>query len=216
MARVTLDWIQLAVVVGALQGLLLTGVLLAQRNNRTANRLLGAMMGAFTLYLASAVYYAAGIVRAYPQFFGLSFPVLWLIGPLVYLYTVAASDRSWRMKRRDWLHLLPAAIVTLVAAPYYVMSGAEKLAFYDRVIVGDVPTLIRLLEPTKFISGIGYSAATVLYLRRHRRAVEGSYSNVARVNLTWLLWLAGAAAAIWALATTMQITDFNQHLREEH
>lgn len=191
-------------------------MLLAQRNNRTANRLLGALMGAFTIYLASAVYYSAGIVRAYPQFFGLSFPTLWLFGPLVYLYTVAASDRSWRMRRRDWLHLAPAAIVTAVALPYLVMSGGDKLAFYDRLIAGDVPTVIRVLEPTKFISGIGYSAATVLYLRRHRRAVEENYSNVARVNLAWLLWLAGAAAAIWVLATTLQITDFNRQLREEH
>ena len=216
MARVTLDWIQLAAVVGSLQGLLLAGVLVAQRNNRTANRLLAALMASFTVYLAAGVYYAAGIVRAYPQFFGLSYPMLWLFGPLVYLYTLAASDRSWRLERRHLWHFAPAAVATALALPYLFMSGAEKLAFYDRLIAGDVPTIITLYEPTKFVSGLGYSVATVLYLRRHRRQIEENYSNVARVNLTWLLWLAGAAAATWVLATTLQVTDFGHRLREEH
>ena len=42
MASITLPWIQLAAIVGALQGVLLTGVLVSQRKNRTANRLLAA------------------------------------------------------------------------------------------------------------------------------------------------------------------------------
>jgi AraC-like DNA-binding protein len=58
--------------------------------------------------------------------------------------------------------------------------------------------------------------ASVLYLRRHRRRVEDSYSNTARVNLVWLLWLAGAAAAVWLLATTLRLTDFGARLSDEH
>ena len=53
MAGVTFGWIQLTAIAGALQGLLLTAVLAAQRHNRTANRLLAALMAAFTLYLAT-------------------------------------------------------------------------------------------------------------------------------------------------------------------
>ena len=52
MASLTLDWIQLAAAVGALQGFLLTGVAVAQRNNQTAKRLLAALVAAFTIYLA--------------------------------------------------------------------------------------------------------------------------------------------------------------------
>src|SRR6476620_3760305 len=100
MARVTLDWIQIASAVGALQGLLLTGMLVAQRSNRTANRLLAALMASFTIYLASDVYYAAGLIRTWPHFFGFSFFGPWVFGPLVYLYSVAASDRAWRFTRR--------------------------------------------------------------------------------------------------------------------
>ena len=216
MASLTLDWIQLAAVVGALQGLLLTGVLVARRNNSTANRLLAVLMATFTVYLASSVYYAAGLVRVYPHFYGLSYPMPWVFGPLVYLYAAAASDRSWRFTKRELLHFLPVLIAVVVALPYYLMSGADKIAMWDRMTAGDVPTRLAIIDPTKYVSGISYSVATVLYLRRHRRQVENSYSNVARVNLVWLLWLAGAAAGTWAIATTLGISNFGNRLRDDH
>jgi AraC-like DNA-binding protein len=205
MASVTLGWIELAAVVGSMQGVLLTGVLLAQRSNRTANRLLAALMISFTIYLASSAYYATGLFRVYPHFFGFSYPTPWLFGPLVYLYAIAASDRAWRFGRRDWIHFAPAIVATLISFRYYLLDGASKVAMYERLSAGDVPTQFGLLEPTKFISGIAYSIATVMYLRGHARQIEDSYSNVARVNLRWLLWLAGAAAATWVLAICLEL-----------
>jgi len=216
MARVTLPWIQLAAVVGAFQGLLLAGALVVHRKNRTANRLLAALMVSFSLYLATSAYFYAGLIKDYPHFFGVGYQTPLVFGPLVYLYAVAASDRSWRFRPRDTLHFLPLAVSVIATAHIYMMSGAEKIAMYDRLERGDVPTVLVMLDPMRYISGISYSLASVLYLRRHRRRVEDSYSNTARVNLVWLLWLAGAAAAVWLLATTLRLTDFGARLSDEH
>src|SRR3954471_3047108 len=120
MASLTLGWIELAAVVGSMQGVLLASILLAQRGNRTANRLLAALMISFTIYLASSAYYATGLFRVYPHFFGFSYPTPWLFGPLVYLYAVAASDRAWRFRGADWWHFTPAIIVTMVAMPFFL------------------------------------------------------------------------------------------------
>ena len=216
MASITLPWIQVAALVGALQGFLLTGVLVAHRKNRTANRLLAALMVSFSLYLASSVYFYAGLMPVYPHFFGVGYQMPLLFGPLVYLYSVAASDRAWRFRAPDALHFLPLAVSVIATIHIYMMSGAEKIALYERLERGDAPTVLVLLDPLRYVSGISYSVATVLYLRRHRRRVEDSYSNTARVNLVWLLWLAGAAAAIWLLATTLRITDFGARLSDGH
>src|SRR5687767_2495122 len=135
MASLTLDWMQLAAVVGAVQGLLLTGVIVAQKSNRTANGLLATLMGAFTVYLASEVYYSTWLFRAFPHFFGISYQMPWVYGPLVYLYAVAASDRCWRFERKTLIHFLPVAINIIATLPYYFMGGAEKVAMFDRWIV---------------------------------------------------------------------------------
>lgn len=214
MASLTLDWIQLAAIVGALQGLLLTGVLIAQRSNRTANRLLAALMAAFTIYLASGPYYATGVIRVYPHFFGIAYLTPWVFGPLVYLYARAASDRSWRFTRRELVHFAPVAIVFCLAVPFYAMSGPEKVALWHRWAVEGLSPPLRHIDPLKYVSGIAYSATTVLFLRRHRRDVEDSYSNIARVNLRWLLWLSAASGGIWLMATGLRISQVSTSLRD--
>ncbi|MFN8581428.1 MAG: helix-turn-helix transcriptional regulator [Gemmatimonadaceae bacterium] len=214
MASLTLNWVQLAAALGALQGVLLAGVLWAQRKNRTANRLLASLIAAFTIYLAIDVYYVAGLVRVFPHLFGLSYPTPWLFGPLLYLYAIAASDRSWRFQRRTLVHFVLPALAVLSTLPLYFLSGAEKLALLDRMVAGDVPRSIALLDPTKFISGISYSVATVLYLRRHRQETKHSYSYTRRINLNWLLFLTVSAMGIWLLATLLDISDFGARLSE--
>ena len=216
MASLTLDWLQIASVVGALQGLFLTGVLFAQKKNRTANVLLAVLMATFTIYLAGTVYFSTGLVRQFPHFFGVSYQTPWVFGPLVYLYARAASDRSWRFEKRTLIHFVPVAINTLAFSPYYFMSGAAKLAMMDRWIAGDVPLQLAILDPFKYISGLGYSIATVLYLRRHRRQIEHSYSNIGRVNLTWLMTLTVAAFGIWLLATSLKIAGVAGLVRDAH
>ena len=201
--NITLDWIHLVTLVGAVQGFLLAGVLAAHRTNRTANRLLAVLMATFSVYLLQEVAYATGTLRAYPHVFGISYPLPWVFGPLVYLYAVAASDRARRFQPRDLLHFVLPLIIVLAGLPIYMMSGADKLALMDRLAAGDFPTVMKIFDPTKYVSGISYSAATLLHLHRHRRRIEYTYSNIERVNLAWLIWLSGGAAAVWLLAVVV-------------
>jgi AraC-like DNA-binding protein len=216
MDRLTLDWMQLAALIGSLQGLFLAGVIFAQRANRTANRLLGALMVAFSIYLSSSAYYGTDLFPRYPHFFGASYLMPWIFGPLVYLYAVAAGDRAWRFQRWHLLHFAPAAIVFLAFLPWYFASGPEKVALLARLMGGEVPRRMLLLDPTKFLSGVGYSIATFATLRTHRLRIKENYSNVDRVNLRWLLWFAGAAASIWILAIVLNTGELGDRLREEH
>ncbi len=214
MASLTLDWLQLASLVGALQGLFLAGTLFAQRNNRTANRLLAILMLAFTIFLGSTVYYSTALFERWPHFFGVSYHMPFVFGPLVYLYARAASDRAWRFKQRDALHFLPVAVTVLSTIPMYALSGAEKVALLRQFIAGEVPARLLVFDAFKYISGIGYSIATVLLVRRHGREVRHSYSNLDRVNLRWLLWITGAAAAIWVLALSVSFSA-DANIRDE-
>ena len=205
MAGLTLDWLHVLVLLGAIQGVFLTGVLATKRSNRTANRLLAALMLSFSISLASTVYYAAGYVQVVPHFFGAGWPMPFLFGPLVYLYAVAAADRSWRLTRRDALHLVPFAAAVIVGLPVYLQSGAGKIAFYHQLQSGAQPLFMTIADPLKYVSGVTYTAATIAFLRRHRNRVKESYSSLERVNLRWLLWLGGAGAAIWGLAVASKV-----------
>jgi hypothetical protein len=207
MASLTLDWLHIIVLLGAVQGVFLAGALATKRRNRTANRLLAATMLAFSIGLASTVYHA-GYVGLLPHFFGWSYPLPFLYGPLVYLYALCAADRNRRLTRLDALHLVPFLATVTAGLPIYLMSGAEKAAFFHLLQSGGTPPLLILIaDPLKFVSGITYTALTISFLRRHRERVKESYSSTERVNLRWLLWLGAAAAAIWMLAVAFEVME---------
>ena len=207
MARLTLDWLHLIALLGAIQGVFLAGALAAKRSNQTANRLLAVTMVAFSIGLASAVYYAAGLEQVFPHFFGASHPMPFLYGPLIYLYALTAADRNRRLTRRDAWHFVPFLATVITGLPIYMMSGAEKLALYQQLQRGDIPSLIAIATPLKLISGVIYASLTLIFLRRHRERVKDSYSLVEPVNLRWLVWLGAAAAAIWAMAVAFELVE---------
>jgi AraC-like DNA-binding protein len=215
MASLTLDWLHVIVLLGALQGLFLTAALATRRRNRTANRLLAALMLAFSVHLATTVYHAAHLERAFPHFFGIGYPLPLLYGPLVYLYAVTAADRSRTLTRRDVLHFIPFLGVVIAGLPIYAMSAAGKVAFYERLLAGERPLLLAIADPLKLVSGVAYAVATIVFLRRHRELVKESYSSVERVSLGWLVWLGAAAAGIWTLAVAFQLLESTGVLRVE-
>lgn len=206
MATITLDWLHIIALLGAVQGLILAGVLAVRRRNRTANRLLAVAMLAFTIYLMSSVYHAAGLVAAFPHFFGAAYPMPLLYGPLIYLYAVTASDRSRRLTRWDALHFGPFVLAIVAGLPIYLMSGPDKIALDLALQRGAVPLVIQVIDPLKLISGVTYAGITLLFLRRHRARIKDNYSSLERVNLRWLVRLAAAGAAIWVLAVVFQFT----------
>ena len=180
-------------------------MLVAHQAKPTANRLLAALMGTFALYLTATVYYAAGLVTVYPNLYGITYPLPWMFGPLVYLYAVTSSDSSRRLRKTDALHFAPALLVVVAAMPVYLSSGAQKIALHAQVQAGHTPLALAILNPSKYVSGLSYSVATVVFLRQHARRIENSYSNTARVNLSWLRWLSEAATAVWLLAAAMWV-----------
>ena len=202
----TLDWLHIAALLGAIQGVFLAAVLATQRRNRTANRILAVAMLAFSIFMSSAVYHAGAFEQVFPHFFGAGYPMPLLFGPLIYLYAVTASDRARRLRWWDGLHFLPFAAVVIASLPVYLMSGAQKIAFYHELLQGMRTPVMTLADPLKFVSGIAYTTATIVFLRRHGARVKDSYSSLERVNLQWLLRLAAATAAIWALATVFELT----------
>jgi AraC-like DNA-binding protein len=205
MGTITLDWLHIIALLGAVQGLVLTGVLAGQRRNHTANRILAVAMLAFTIYLLTSVYHAARLEPAFPHFLGVAYPMPLLFGPLIYLYALSASDRSRRFTRRDWLHFLPAALAVITASSFYSMSGPEKMAWYQNAMrTGEVPLAVQVFTQLKLVSGVTYTVMTVLFMRRHRTRIRDNYSSLERVNLRWLVRL---AAAIWVVAVVVNVVQ---------
>jgi len=207
MQSITLNWLNVVALLGAVQGFFLAGVLATQRRNRVPNRLLAVAVFAFSIQMISVVSDAVQFERVFPHFFGAAFPLPLIYGPLLLLYSITASDRARRLAWWDALHFVPFLVIVIASLPIYVMSGAEKIEFYHQLQQGVRPPLVQVVDALKYLSGVSYAAATILFLRRHRIRVKYSYSSLEHVNLRWLLRLAAGGALIWLVATIFYVTD---------
>lgn len=194
-------------ILGAGQGLFLALLLASKRVNSTANRLLAVAMVAFALFILEGVYYARGFQESYPEFIGVSVPLVYLFGPILYLYTEVVSHGGHTFHRRWLLHFLPVTLVLLWLIPFYLQSGAEKLAFLHRMAEFGPPRDVAVIEVLQYPHGLFYVALTFLVLRRHGERLRANYSAIEHINLTWLRNLLIGTAAIWGIATAIELGD---------
>lgn len=208
MSTGTLNWWQIIALLGAAQGVILAMALATKRPRRTPNLLLAGAVVCFSLHLASVAYYSAGWVVHWPHWFGVTYSIPLLFGPLLYLYAATASDRLRRLGRTDLLHGLPFTVAMVAGMPIYRLGAEAKIALYAAIQRGEVPWVALVTDQLKLVSGICYAGATLLLLRRHRRVIAENYSSLERVNLAWLQWLALAGAAIWLLAVGLTLVEW--------
>src|SRR4029450_590958 len=126
------ELINTILIVGAAQGLFLAIVLAAKRTNSVANRLLAIAMFAFSLFIVMRVYFLREWYLSFPHLIGVNRLLIYLFGPLLYLYTLSGSEGN--RFRTAWLvHLLPPTLLFLYRIQFFFASGATKIAFLHRM-----------------------------------------------------------------------------------
>jgi AraC-like DNA-binding protein len=199
-ALLSRDWYSTISLLGAAQGLFLAALLIGKRQNSLANRLLAVAMLAFSVDLATTAYYAKGLETAFPHFIGMDFLLAMLYGPVIYLYAKALSEGEAALRRRQLLHFLPFVLMGLCLLPFYLQSGAEKLAFRRAPEQSVWMEPLAFLNHVKVLYALVYLVLTFRLLRKHRARIKGLYSSIEHVNLAWLNKLLIGGLITWGIA----------------
>jgi len=90
---------------GAAQGLLLGLALLsANAANKTANRILAALIFSISIIVSGAVLLTSYYVFYFPHLSCLHHPVVFLAGPLLFLYIEMLTSQKKKLEKKDLLH----------------------------------------------------------------------------------------------------------------
>lgn len=192
--------ITIFLMLGVAQGLFLAVLLLTRRENTEANRLLAAVMAAFAVYLGEVALYAGDHFREMPHLIGVSQPVIYLFGPVIYLYARTVSSGPERPGRWSILHFVPAALVVVYFLPFFLDPAAAKIAYVEGVMRDGPPRDLRVIEWLKVVHGTIYTLATFRVLGRYRKRLEENFSTHDEINLGWLRRLLFGVMAAWLAA----------------
>jgi AraC-like DNA-binding protein len=174
-------------------GFLIVALLSApQRELRTANRLLSALL----LVCAAVIFHAwLGVKQlygAYPHSANAIATLGLLAGPLLYLYLRSVLFDT-PLPARAWWHFLPFALATLAMLPFYLQPGEAKLAWMLQRSAP--PWYLAPAAVAKLAFFLGYVVAASRLVRRAQDSALAA--GLARLMK---IWLVGGMVSVAALA----------------
>jgi AraC-like DNA-binding protein len=214
-AGYTIDLIALLALVGIAQGLFFGGVLITSGKS-TANRFLGAAVGAVSLGLLGTVLVETRLILIAPHFNPATTFVDATYGPLFYFYVRALTQPSFRWQKKMALHFVPAALLQLLHVPLLFISPDILRGFfneyYRNLEAGQLEN-----DPVGTAIDVGLISFCLVYLvlsfRRltaYEKAIRQTYSVVGRRSVTWLRLCLASLTLLWILWAVLSFTDTEQ------
>lgn len=178
----------------AVQGLVLAGLLLRARRNQAANRWLALLILAVAALITPFIIGYAGFYDRWPQLSFAPFSYTLAFGPLLYLYTVTLIDAP---PRRVWPHFVPVLVQFLADALVFPWP-LETKNWWDTV--AHSPLISPALEAGTIVSLGVYGLAAWRRYRGYRHWLDDNRTDGVDFDPSWirnfLIALAGVAV-VW-------------------
>ncbi len=188
---------------GALNGAAVALLLMRTRLNRTANRLLAALLAVVVLRLVPFILGYAGFYDTYPWLSFAPFDLPLAIGPLLWLY-VSRLTRGAMPNRWAW-HLAPAALNGGAYGAVFVLCTLPQKNWIAQRIVD--PFVSPAVTGGALIGLAAYGWLALQSLREYQRWLDSELSNREEFRLAGLQRLLALMAGTGVVWLGFAVTD---------
>lgn len=181
-------------ILGIIQGLILIVTLnLQDKQNRWPNLYISLCIFFMMYLLLEFLLVRRSIPADFPFFFSSRYGAWFLIGPLMWLYTVSIIEKP-KFNYQLLLHFLPFLVLTLLIpllndqlisrySMRYGMLTLFKYFFEDVTLFQKIYTYVFVIQ---FLHSIAYMVAINNKLKAHANQIKNTFSNIDQINLRWL------------------------------
>ena len=202
---VKIDFLSVLYLIGAAQGLFLAAALATKDiGSHVANKYLAFFLLIFSLSLVDEFFFQSHYFYEYPHLIGLIWPLDFLYGPFFYYYLclLTAVDLG-EASRGKLKHFALFGVGSLLAIPFWLLSGEQKLAFMYNL--ASEPSQSTMVVVTDLLASLLAIIQMLIYLvlcfrtlALHQAVVEENFSSLEKVNLAWLRSLLLLLVMLWA------------------
>ena len=191
---------------GAGQALLLSLALVTvRRGQRTRNLLLAALAATTSLLIAWVVFNDTHYYLRFPHLLRVNHPFDFVVAQLFYLYVRSLTEENPRLRRKDLLHFIPAALCVLYLVPFYFAGADYKLSLQQtdegaRWYYARTALAIPLALAYVLLAG----RRVVRHFREERRG-RGLPDRHAAVQLQFVVYF---VSGLWLVALLRLALDF--------
>lgn len=170
-------------------------ILFTKRNKTNSDRLLGVWLIMIGIHL-STYYIGKTIPPYYYPYLLVTYPFPLLHGPFLYLYTASLTQQSPLFKKQWYLHFAPFILFYFLMIPFFMKSHPERLAVFENKGQGFIWVML-LHKFFVFASGALYVVLSLQLLQKHKHHLKANFSEVEKINLSWLRYLIYEVALVW-------------------
>ncbi len=186
-------------IVGILLATFLELLLLMKKNKSRADKILVIWLSLIAIHQLLNYFLYTGETYNHPQWLGVQFSLPILHGVLLYFYVMEITGNKLNNKLAVLLHLTPMLSLIILAIPFYILTGEEKLAVFQNDGIGFEWYIIysNILIP---LSGLIYSVWSLFLIKKHQSNIQNRFSNTDKKELQWLRFLSIGYGIIWILS----------------
>lgn len=182
-----MDFVVIIITLGIVQGLFLGFVFLfIKRENRRANTFLGLLYILFSVSIVHFILHRTNAYYLYPHLIRLSFPPLFLFGPLFYYYSIILIDRQYKFTWKDSLHLIPFLLIVVSSIPFFLLPGEEKIKYLNDLNEGKEKVMPAIVGVLQIAHVFIYIVVMRIKLKRYRQKLEELRASTEKICLNWL------------------------------
>jgi len=184
------------ILLGSLQGLIISVVLFLSKNSRQSNRILAVLiflmsLACFNLYMTGSTWYSHSPIIIFLSNF-IPMIIIMPVGPLIYFYVRSFSDPAFKFNKKYRIHFYPVVIdlVPYLTALFYVAGLIFKFLpkndapwglFIDQYdVYSDIP---------RWLSVSIYLWVAYKYLKQHSQSIPWLKQFLRMFTAFQVIWL---------------------------
>jgi AraC-like DNA-binding protein len=174
----------------------------SRRGRALSNRLLAVFFMLLFLNIADGLLTFRGYYVDHPGLAQVEDGFVFLLGPVLWLYTQSLVYKRFTLSRRHWPHLIPFVVVTVSYQVFYhtQSEGYQKL-IQDAVARQTLPTGFYLSVMLIYLHVFSYLVACFRLVRHYRQEIREQFSTVLRIDLAWLNFMLFSIAGILVVSS---------------
>lgn len=179
-------------IIGIFLSLFLSILALGKKQKSLPDIILAIWLFIIALHLTNYYLYSLDYWSRYPHLIGVMLPLPLFHGPMLYLYTLHSLRPDRSLRKKDYLHFLPAMATWIYMIPFYFFYTIEEKILVDTGQVDDSGIFSIIMIVAFIISGLTYPILAFRKLTTYKQVVEDNFSNDSRISLDWLkFWIYG-------------------------
>ncbi len=190
---------EVVLAIGAVQAMFFAVLLFNKKGQVIVDKILGGWLIILSIHLIINYLEILGYYSRWPHLIGSTSSLVFLYGPILYIYIDCSINRRPRLKKQYLFHFILFLLYNLALIPFYSKSGVAKLAYSENLWQDGAELLEGILLVIKALFGPIYIVLSLRLLNRHQRNIGELFSDHEDIDLKWLRYI------IWSMAVVLMI-----------